>query len=93
MLFEWDENKSISNRQKHRISFETAQFVFYDSNRIESYDGRDQLNEDRWTTVGLVENNTLYVVYTVRGEDDIIRIISARKANAKEERAYRQAQF
>jgi uncharacterized DUF497 family protein len=93
MQFEWDEEKSIINKRKHRISFELAQLVFYDINRIETYDGRKQPDEDRWATIGVAEFNTLYVVYTVRGYDDTLRIISARKANAKEERAYRQAQF
>jgi len=54
---------------------------------------RFEWDEDRWATIGVAEFNTLYVVYTVRGYDDTLRIISARKSNAKEERAYRQAQF
>ena len=64
--------------------------MFLDPNRIETFDGREDYGEDRWKTVGLVEPALLAVVYTVRsGEDsEIIRVISARKADS-----YEQAQY
>jgi uncharacterized protein len=65
--------------------------VFVDVNRIEQYDDQQDYGEDRWITVGIVGTALLAVVYTVRDEDgEVIRLISARRANAQEERAYRQ---
>ena len=89
MDFEWDDAKAATNLRKHRVSFEDAAFVFLDSNRIETLDGREAYGEDRWKTVGLVEPALLAVVYTVRGSSaEIIRIISARKADNHERKAY-----
>jgi len=63
---------------------------FYDAGRIETYDGRENYGEDRWATIGLAYSAVLYVVYTVRDEESI-RLISARKANANERKQYREA--
>ena len=91
MRFSWDENKSRTNQRKHRVSFEVAARVFLDPNRVEQYDDQDEHGEDRWITIGVVGPGLLVVVYTVRDEDgEVIRLISARRANAQEERAYRQ---
>jgi uncharacterized DUF497 family protein len=91
MEFEWDPDKAQSNLGKHQVSFEEAARVFLDPNRIETFDGREAYGEDRWKTVGLVEPALLAVVYTVRGEDDeIIRLISARKADSYEQAQYRE---
>ena len=90
MELEWDAAKAARNLSKHGISFEDAELVFYDTGRIETYDGRDDYGEDRWATIGLAYSAVLYVVYTVRHEDTI-RLISARKANANERKHYREA--
>ena len=91
MVFEWDPDKAQSNLRKHEVSFEEAARVFLDPNRIETFDGREAYGEDCWKTVGLVEPALLAVVYTVRGEDDeIIRLISARKADSHEQAQYRE---
>ena len=91
MEFEWNRAKAQSNLRKHQVSFEEAARVFVDPNRIETFDGRETYGEDRWKTVGLVEPALLAVVYTVRGEDDeIIRLISARKADTHEQAQYRE---
>ncbi|MDH3317482.1 MAG: BrnT family toxin [Gammaproteobacteria bacterium] len=91
MVFEWDATKAAANLRKHRVSFEDAARVFLDPNRIETLDGRDAYGEDRWKTVGMVEPALLVVVYTVRGtKSDIIRLISARKADAHERTQYRE---
>lgn len=91
MRFEWDADKAQHNRRKHQVSFEVAARVFLDPNRIETYDDRDNYGEDRWKTVGLVEAQWLAVVYTLRGDhEETIRIISARRADESEKRAYRQ---
>jgi uncharacterized DUF497 family protein len=91
MEFEWNADKAESNLRKHRVSFEDAARVFLDPNRIETFDGREAYGEDRWKTVGLVEPALLAVVYSVRGVDgDIVRLISARKADENERAQYRQ---
>jgi len=91
MKFEWDARKAAINLRKHHVSFEDAARVFLDPNRIETYDGRDTHGEDRWKTVGMVEPALLAVVYTVRNQDgDVIRLISARKADAYERTQYRE---
>lgn len=85
-MFEWDENKNLSNIEKHGISFQTASQVFEDENRIEMYDYvNSTINEDRFRTIGLVDD-VLFVVFTER--KNAIRIISARRATPKERRAY-----
>ena len=90
MRFSWDEHKDLTNQRKHRVSFEVAARVFIDANRIEQYDDQEDYGEDRWITIGMVGSALLAVVYTVRdGDREIIRLISARRANAQEERAYR----
>ena len=90
MKLEWDTNKAALNLRKHGIAFEDAARVFLDSGRVETYDGREDYGEDRWATIGQVYAAVLYVVYTVRHEETI-RIISARKALAHEQKQYREA--
>lgn len=63
-MFEWDENKNLSNIEKHGISFHTASQVFEDENRIEMYDYvNSTINEDRFRAIGLVDD-VLFVVFT-----------------------------
>jgi uncharacterized DUF497 family protein len=83
LAFEWDENKNQANRQKHKISFESAQYIFLDPNAKQKFD-RD---EDRRHIIGKVLNIVVVlVVYTERNGK--IRIISARRANKKERILY-----
>ena len=91
MEFEWHAKKAATNLRKHQVSLEDAARVFLDPNRIETFDGRDAYGEDRWKTVGLVEPALLAVVYTIRSNDgEVIRLISARKADAHERAQYRE---
>lgn len=53
MELEWDADKAARNLKKHGVSFEDAELVFYDSGRVEAYDGREDYGEDRWATLGL----------------------------------------
>jgi len=92
MEFEWDPNKAESNFRKHRVRFEIAVRVFFDPQRIDMFDDREDYGEDRWKTIGWVNPALLVVVYTHRGED-VIRIISARKADAHEIAQYREVQY
>ena len=83
--FDWDEDKECSKIKKHGIDFESASFVFLDENRIEIYDESHSDTEDRFITIGTVEE-VLTVVYTERNNS--IRIISARCATKKEKERY-----
>jgi uncharacterized DUF497 family protein len=83
----WDTEKAAINKQTHGVSFEAAQLVFLDPDRIERID-RSEGNtsgEERWQTLGMVDK-VLFVVYTERGETP--RLISARVANKAERRSY-----
>lgn len=84
---EWDDEKNDKNIKKHGIRFEDAGLVFGDGARIEYYDEIHSIDEDRYITIGKVED-VLFVVFTERPENNAIRLISARKANARERRLY-----
>ena len=93
--FEWDENKNQSNIRKHKISFELATRVFSDQYAY-SYPERIEGTEQRWQTLGKISGQLLLLVaHTLWDEDDIevIRIISARPATAKEKRRYEQENY
>ena len=85
MLFEWDEDKNQKNIEKHGIDFSRILKIFADENRIEFFDEFHSDEEDRWQVIGKIDE-ILFVVYTERG--DSTRIISARKATARERRIY-----
>jgi uncharacterized DUF497 family protein len=94
MRFEWDDQKNRVNQQKHDISFETAGLVFNDSLATFRKD-RIVDGEQRWHAIGAVEKAVLLVVHVYRmetehGEEETIRIISAREANKRERRIYIQ---
>ncbi len=84
-LFEWDSEKDLRNVKLHKISFETAKFVFKDKNRIEMFDEQHSGTEDRFITIRKVRK-VLFVVFTERG--DRTRIISARLATKAERKFY-----
>ena len=90
--FEWDADKAASNLRKHGVSFQTALRAFADPLALMEQD-RVEGEERRWRTVGLVEGWLLLVVaHTVWDEVDgeVIRIISARRAQPRERRRYEQ---
>ena len=93
MRFEWDEGKNRRNLAKHKVSFETASLVFEDPRALSIQD-RVVEREERWQTVGMVSGTVLFVAHTYREQagDQVIRLISARKAIAHERRAYAKSQ-
>lgn len=87
--FEWDEAKSLANKRKHGVSFEEAYTVFLDEKAIRFFDPDHSTDEDRFLILGIsFQLRVLIVCHCFRAEDAIIRIISARKANKKEETVY-----
>ena len=80
--FEWDERKNAQNRRKHRVSFEEARSVFFDEFAILIPDPDTSRSEERFILLELSDiARHLVVCHCVRGDGDVIRIISARKAN------------
>ena len=87
--FDWDKEKNIANQKKHGISVEEAQSVFVDENALMIYDPDHSGKEDRFILLGLSASIRLMVVcHCYREDDDIIRIISARKATHMEQKRY-----
>ena len=88
LRFEWNERKNAANKRKHGVSFEEAQTVFYDDRALFAEDP-DEEDEDRFVLLGLSAGlRTLVVCHCYRESDEIIRIISARKAHREERRDY-----
>lgn len=91
MKYEWNEEKNKLNQQKHGISFEEAKEVFDDALQISKLDKRFSYFEERWITIGSTSKYKVLVVANLFFTDDgeeIIRIISARKANKQERQSY-----
>ena len=87
--FEWDENKNRINQNKHKVSFEEAQTVFFDEEALLISDPDHSEDEDRFILLRIsFEANTLVVVHCYRENDSVIRIISARKATKSEREQY-----
>jgi uncharacterized DUF497 family protein len=91
--FEWDAVKAASNLAKHGVSFQTAVRVFADPHLCMAQD-RFENGEHRWQSIGMVDGCLVLLVAHTAGEDEasseLIRIISARKADPKERKRYEQ---
>ncbi len=91
MRYEQNQDKDRANQAKHKVSFETACLVFDDPVHINIQD-RHEHNEERWQTLDMVDDVLLLLVaHTVVEDEELIRIISARKATRKENQIYEQA--
>lgn len=87
--FEWDQNKNLENIRKHKVSFEEAKTVFFDENARLISDPDHSTDEDRFILMGLSEKlNIIVVVHVYRKNDEIIIIISAKKATEREIKHY-----
>ena len=93
--FEWDEEKARTNHSKHKVGFRLATGVFRDPLALTIYNTEHSENEERWITLGLVENGQyLVVVHTheiITATEVRIRIISARNADRQEIHDYENA--
>ena len=87
--FEWDDNKAAINEAKHHITFSEASTVFADENAILFDDPNHSQEEERFMMLGLSDHAKMLIVcHCYRGMDDVIRIISARKATKNETTQY-----
>ena len=87
MRFEWDEAKNQENRRKHGLDFADAPLVFAGS-ILTFEDQRQPYGEQRYLTVGTLARRMVVIAHTLRG--DATRIISMRKANARESARYQE---
>lgn len=91
MRIEWDPQKAVSNRSKHRVGFEEALTIFSDARVLTVHDPDHSTSEDRWVSIGVAETGrALVVVHAYREEegDEVVRIISARRASRREISTY-----
>lgn len=89
ITFEWDEWKNRENKRKHKVSFEEAQTVFLDENAIRYFDPDHSEDEDRFIMLGMSFTlRVLVVCHCHRQDDAVIRIVSARKADKREQSDY-----
>jgi len=87
--FEWDDAKNRANKRKHGISFEEARTTFLDENARVISDPEHSDDEERFVLLGLsISMRVLVVCHCYRQNDDVIRIISARKADRDEIKQY-----
>ena len=89
LRFEWADRKNTQNRRKHGVSFEEAQTVFFDEQALLIADPDHSEYEERFVLLGLSGSlRTLVVCHCYRREGDVIRLISARRANRQERELY-----
>jgi len=92
MTFDWDENKDAINIKKHKISFKEAVEIFDDPLHISLLDKRFDYFDERWISIGTTQKGDIIVVghlYRLsENADEVIKIITARKATRKEREQY-----
>ena len=90
--FIWDPKKNSNNKKKHGVSFEEARSAFFDENAISYHDPDHSTEEERFILLGTSSLLRILVVcHCYRDNDKQIRIITARKANKKEQRYFYEA--
>ncbi len=90
MRFDWDAGKADVNLRKHGVSFDEASTAFFDGLSVTGRDPDHSIGEHRLVTFGLSYPGKLLVIAHVE-RDDVIRIISARKATRAERRVYEES--
>lgn len=89
LTFEWDLSKALKNVEKHGISFSEATTVFSDENAILFDDPDHSEEENRFNLIGISSSAKILIVcHCYRNNDEVIRIISARKATKTETKQY-----
>ena len=87
--FEWDAKKARANVKKHGVSFDEARSVFYDEYARQFFDEEHSESEERFIMLGLSDQSRILVVcHCERSQGQSIRLISARKATARERKHY-----
>lgn len=90
--FDWDKVKATQNLRKHGVSFDEAKSVFFDDFAVQFFDSDHSDLEDRFILLGLSsQSKVLVVCHCVRDAENVVRIISARKATKSEKKFYQGA--
>ena len=90
MKFDWDQTKASANSKKHGVTFEEARTVFFDEFAVQFFDDDHSSEEERFLLLGLSSDAKLLLVcHCEREQENVIRIISARKATKREAAHYR----
>lgn len=91
MKFDWDEAKNRRNIRKHGFDLADAQALFTgDAPLFVALDPCEEYGEERWIGIGVLEGIVVVVVVFTERDEDSIRIISLRKANSRERKAYEE---
>ena len=90
MNYEWDEVKAQLNIAKHGVSFDEAATVFCDEYGLVVFDEDHSDDEERFYLLGMSRKDTILLVVHCYRSNDIIRIISARKATIREKAQYKE---
>ena len=101
MRYDWDERKNRLNQRKHGVSFEVAALALEDENCLVRPDRIDEAGEQRWHAIGAAKLSAdiravLFVVHVYREEVDgqeIVRIISARRADKHDVKRYQEQEM
>ncbi len=88
LRFDWDPAKATLNLRKHGVSFGEARTVFEDEEALVTPDPDHSVGEERFVILGLSSALRVLVVIHCERDGDVIRIISARKADRQERAAY-----
>jgi uncharacterized protein len=89
LQFIWDEKKNRANRRKHGVTFEEAQTAFFDERAKVYFDPDHSENEARFILLGVSYRlRALIVCHCYREKESLIRIVSARKADRREQEDY-----
>lgn len=89
LRFVWDDGKNLANRRRHGVSFEEAQTAFHDENAKVYFDPDHSEEEDRFILLGMsLQLRVLVVCHCYREGESLVRIISARKADKREQEGY-----
>jgi uncharacterized protein len=91
MRFEWDEDKRRINLQKHSLDFKDAHLAFNDDAFVVE-DPHDDYDETRYILLGMLAQSIIVISFTVR-KDEVVRIISMRKASKREQESYVEQRF
>jgi len=89
IVFDWDPAKAKRNLKNHGVSFEEAKSAFFDDYARQFFDESHSENEDRFLLLGVSNHSRILLIcHCELDSEDVIRIISARKATAKEKKLY-----
>jgi len=87
--FDWDESNKTKNADKHDVLPSEAEQVFVNQPLIIGENEGHSRQEERWFAYGITATGRLlFVVFTLRNENTLIRVISARDMTVKEKRNY-----